>query len=174
MTDPKAIKKAFKRCERALKIFPFLGPKTNSITVRSGEGLSCEVDDGSWKFNVDVPSLVGGGETAPTPEMYEAGALGSCLSITARMWAAKLEIPIESIKVEVEYKTDRRLLFNIGDAPPHWQNISYHVTVESPATEEEVMRVLDMAHSQSHVRADFEHAFDVKRTVTINTSQIAN
>ena len=173
MTHQKNIKKAFERCELALKILPFLGQKNEKVTVRSDKGLSCEVDCNSGKYNVDMPSQVGGRATAPTPGEYEAGALGSCVSIMTRMWAAKLEIPIESVKVEVEYEADRRFLFNIGDVPPHWKSLGYSITVESSAPEEDVMRVLDLAHRQSHVRGDFEYAFDIKRTVTINAPQEA-
>lgn len=171
MTHQKTIKKAFERCELALKMLPFLGQKSEKVTVRSGKGLACEVECESGKYHIDMPSQVGGGATAPTPGEYEAGALGGCVSIMARMWAAKLEVPISSIKVEINYDADRRYLFNIGDVPPHWKRLNYNITVESSAPEEDVMRVLDLAHRQSHVRGDFEHAFDVKRKVMINTPQ---
>lgn len=168
MTDQKQIKKAFNRYKIALEMFPFLGKRKKNITVRSGKGLTCEVDCGSMKYKVDMPAQVGGSATAPTPGEYEAGALGSCVSIMARMWAAKLGVPIKSIKVEVKYETDRRFLFNLGDVPPHWESIGYSITVVSTASEEDVMHVLDLAHRQSHVRGDFEHSFEVKRTVTIH------
>lgn len=171
MADQKSIKKAFNRCKIALKMFPFLGQKSEKVTVRTGKGLACKVDCGSLKYNVDMPTQVGGSAAAPTPEKYEAGALGSCVSIMARMWAAKLDVPIEFVKVEVEYETDRRFLFNIGDVSSHWKSISYNITVVSSAPEADVMRVLDLAHRQSHVRGDFEHAFDVKRTVSIDAPQ---
>lgn len=172
MTHQKNIKKAFNRCKIALKAFPFLGQKNEKVTVRSGKGLTCEVDCGSFKYNVDMPPQVGGSATAPTPGKYEAGALGSCISIMVRMWAAKLDVPIESVKVEVEYEADRRFLFNVGDVSPHWKSLSYDITVVSTAPEEDVRRVLDLAHRQSHVRGDFEHAFNVKRTVSIDTPQV--
>lgn len=172
MADQKNIKKAFNRCKIALKAFPFLGQKNEKVTVRSSEGLTCEVDCGSLKYKVDMPSQVGGGATAPTPGKYEAGALGSCISIMVRMWAAKLNVPIESVKVEVEYKTDRRFLFDIGNVSPHWKSLGYNITVVSSAAETDIMRVLDLAHQQSHVRGDFEHAFNVKRTVSIDVPQV--
>lgn len=174
MRNQKTIKKAFNRCQIALKTFPFLGQKNEKVMVRSGKGLTCEVDCGSFKYNVDMPPQVGGDATAPTPGKYEAGALGSCVSIMVRMWAAKLEVPIESVKVEVEYETDRRFLFNIGNVPSHWKSIGYNISVTSTAPEEDVIQVLDLAHRQSHVRGDFEHAFDIKRTITINGSQRTN
>ena len=172
MADQETIKRAFDRCALALKMLPFLGQKNEKVTVRSDKGLSCEVDCGSMKYYVDMPQNVGGGATAPTPGEYEAGALGSCVSIMVRMWGAKLEVPIESVEVEVEYETDRRFLFNIGDVSPHWKHISYSITVISEAPKEDVKRVLELAHRQSHVRGDFEHAFDVKRKVTINTTEL--
>ncbi|NBC27572.1 MAG: hypothetical protein GVY08_11975 [Bacteroidetes bacterium] len=59
----------------------------------------------------------------------------------------------------------------IGDVLPQWKNLGYEITVKSSAPEQDVMRVLDLAHRESHVRGDFEHAFDVKQTVTINEPQ---
>jgi len=167
MADQKKIKKAFKRCERALKFFPFLGKRNGMVTVHSGEGLSCEVSDGNRDFYVDMPSQVGGDDSAPTPALYEAGALGSCVSITARMWAARLGVPIDSIRVEVEFDIDTRSMFDISDVSPYFQNLDYHITVSSSAPEADVMRVLNLAHNHSHVRSDFENALHINRTVSI-------
>lgn len=117
MADVQTIRTAFEHNEAALKQRPSAGRKTGKVKVCSQDGLACEIESGPWTFSADMPKQVGGGETAPTSGIYEAGALGSCLTIMARMWAAKL------------------------DMPTHWSAIRYRVTVESDAPEADVRRV---------------------------------
>lgn len=168
MSNPEIIKTAFERNEKALQKQPALGRKTGKVVVHASNGLACEIQCGPFTFRADMPETVGGEKSAPTPGMYEAGALGSCIAIMTKMWGAKLAVPIQSVEVEVEYDADTRFLFDVGNVPSHWAAIRYHISVESTAPEGEVMRVLDKAHQQSHVRGDFEHAHTVKRQVTIN------
>lgn len=167
MANSKTIKRAFERTEKAFKEKPSLAQKTGHVKVSSRDGLTCEVEAGSFKFKADMPKAVGGEESAPTPGMYEAAALGSCITIMAKMWAAKMDVPIDVIQVDVEFDMDKRFLFGIDGVPAHWSAIRYHISVESTATEEEVMRVLDKAHNHSHVRGDFEHPFEIKRKISI-------
>ncbi len=161
------IKTAFERTETALKKRPSLGQKTGKVTVRSTEGLTCEIENKGWKFKADMPVQMGGNETAPTPGTYEAAALGSCITILVNMWAAKLDVPVDTVETEVTFEADTSCLFNVNNVPARWQSIRYHIRVESTAPEADVMRVLDAAHNQSHVRGDFEHPFTVGREVTI-------
>lgn len=163
----KEIKAAFERNEQALSRNPLLGKKTGKVKVAGGNGLACEIESGPWKLKTDMPKQVGGSETAPTPGILEAGALGSCIVTMVKMWAAKFDTHIDNIEVEVEFDADVRYLFAVGNAPTHWGAIRYQITVESPASEEDVMRVLDAAHKQSHLRGDFEHAFTVGREIRI-------
>lgn len=167
MADTKIIKAAFERNEQALKKQPQLGQKTGKVAVRSIEGLACEIESGPWKFKADMPTQVGGEAQAPTPGLYEAGALGSCIAIMAKMWAAKLNVPIDKLDIEVEFNADTRFLFDVDNTPAYWSAISYHISVESDAPEADIMRVLDKAHRQSHVRGDFEHPHHLKRKITI-------
>lgn len=67
MTHQKIIKKFFERCELALKMLPFLGQKNEKVTVRTGKGLVCKEECESGTYQIDMPSQVGGGATAPTP-----------------------------------------------------------------------------------------------------------
>lgn len=168
MANPKTIKKAFERTTKAFKEKPSVAQKTGRVKARSEEGLACNIEAGPFNFKTDMPKPIGGDESAPTPGMYEAAALGSCVTIMAKMWGAKLDVPIDSIEAEVEYDVDKRFLFDLGEVPSRWSTIRYHITVESTASEKDVMRVLDKAHQQSHVRGDYEHMHQIERSVTIN------
>lgn len=177
MTNYKTIKKAFERTEKAFTEKPSLAQKIGHVKVCCKDGLTCEVEAGSFKFKADMPKAVGGTESAPTPGMYEAAALGSCVTIMAKMWAVKMDVPLNAIQVDVEFDMDKRFLFGIGGVPAHWSAIRYHISVESTAPEEEVMHVLDKAHNHSHVRGDFEHSFEIERKISIiksNFDRVSN
>jgi uncharacterized OsmC-like protein len=157
------IKEAFERNQRALLRQPALGKKYGKVKVSLKDGLCCQVESGCWKFISDMPVNVGGDQTAPAPGLYVAGALGSCIAIMAKMWASKLDIPVKNIEIEVSYESDMSMLFGVNDVPARWKSISYTAYVESNASEEDIQKVLELAHSHSHVRGDLEHAFCIER-----------
>lgn len=171
MKDMEKIKEAFERNEKVLLKQPLLGKKSGTVKASLKEGLGCHVESGCWKFSSDMPVKVGGEQTAPPPGIYVAGALGSCIAIMAKMWAAKLDIPMKNIEIEVSYEADMSMLFGVNDVPAHWKSISYVATVESNAPEKEIQKVLDLAHKHSHVRGDLEHAFHIERIGNIHTTK---
>lgn len=172
MDTQETLKTAFERNAAALSKRPSLGQKTGKVSVLSTAGLACEITSGSWRFKADMLAKVGGTETGPSPGIFEAGALGSCIAIMTKMWGAKLDVPIDKVEVEVEFDADTRFLYGLDEVPSHWSAIRYHITVESSASKEEVRRVLDYAHRQSHVRGDFEYGHKIDRKITIKSSKL--
>lgn len=163
MKDSGKIKEAFQRNEQALLRQPLLGQKSGTVKVRLENGLRCEVEGSGWKFTSDMSVKVGGEQSAPPPGFYVAGALGSCIAIMAKMWASKLDIPIESIEIDVSYEADMSMLFGVNGVPAHWKKIAYSASVDSPASEEDIQKVLELAHKHSHIRGDLEYAFHIER-----------
>ena len=88
MTETEKIKFALERSIKALKLKPSLGLGTGKSTTRIKNGLTCEIQEGSWKFTADMPASIGGNAVGPTPGVYGRAALGSCLAIGYMMVAA--------------------------------------------------------------------------------------
>lgn len=61
------------------------------------------VVDGKHVYYADEPARLGGDDTGPTPGSFLAAALGTCTSITLRMYAERKELPVERIRVGVDY-----------------------------------------------------------------------
>jgi uncharacterized OsmC-like protein len=167
MADAETIRTAFQRNAQALSLRPSLGQKTTLMKVRLRDGTTCECEGSGWNLTVDVGKESGGNHAGPGPGVLERAALGSCLAIGYSTWAAVLEVPIDYLEVEIESDFDSRAMHSIGDKPPGFDAIRYRVIIESPASEADVMRVIDAADAHSPVRDDFSRAIPVAREVRI-------
>jgi len=162
-----AIRRAFERCAKALSLRPSLGRSTAASRTRVREGLVCDIEDGPWKLTADFSAKLGGGETAPNPGTYGRAALGSCLAIGYMIRAAKYGVPIAALEVEVQADYDTGALLGTSPAPPGYREVRYAVTVESPASDAEVRRVLDEADAHSPYLHIFMRPQACRRSVRI-------
>lgn len=168
MADTETIKNAWLRNQKAVRLKPGMGISTATTKIRLCDGTTCEVEHKHWKFNVDIGKSEGGNDAGPGPGILERGALGSCLAIAYSQHAAVMGVPVNSIEIEVESDLDARGMLAIDDRPPGFKELRYKVTIQSEASEEEVLKVIEKADQHSPVLDDFKRAIPVKREVTIN------
>jgi uncharacterized OsmC-like protein len=168
VTSPRIVKDALERNARLIAARPSIGQGTAVTKVTLNPGLACDVEDGPWKFSVGMTEKYGGTNIGPNPGVYGRAALGSCLAIGYGMWAARLEIPIRSIVVEVRARYDVRGELAIDESVrPGYADIVYAVTVDTDASEADVMRVLDTADRHSSWLDDLRNPVPLSREVHI-------
>ena len=63
-------------------------------------------DDLGHTWTADEPTEVGGGNTAPSPDRLILAGLGACTAITLRMVAARRQIPLTGVEVELQLNPD--------------------------------------------------------------------
>jgi uncharacterized OsmC-like protein len=161
------IRVAVDRSAKAVQLRPSLGRSTGVSRTRIRQGLSCEIEEGPWKLAADMPEQIGGSGAAPTPGVFGRAALGSCLAIGYMMRAATLGVPIDALEVEVQADYDDGALLGVSDSPPGYLEVRYSITVESPAPESDVMRVLDEGDARSPYLDVFRRAQSCKRQVRV-------
>jgi uncharacterized OsmC-like protein len=149
------VRTVFERNAKALRLRPSVGQGTAVTKVRWVDGLRCEIEEGPWKLVTDMSAKSGGENAGPNPGILGRAALGSCLAIGYTLWSAWRGVPITSLEVEVQAGYDSRSLYGVEGGRPGYSSIRYIVKVESPAPEEEVIRLLDEADAQS----DYLHVF---------------
>ena len=167
MTNSEKLKVAFERTEKALSLRPALGKGTGYSIARIKNGLTCEIEEGPWKLLADMPEQVGGNMAGPTPGVYGRAALGSCLAIGYMMRAAKFDVLIKSLQVEVHADYDDGALFGTIDLPAGYLNVRYIVTIESDSPEERILNLLDEADKHSPYLDVFSRGQDCSRQVHI-------
>lgn len=166
------IKVAVERTTKALSLKPALGQSTGVSKAKIKNGLTCEIQEGNWKFLADMPASVGGNVQGPTPGVYGRAALGSCLAIGYMMAAAKKDIPINALEVEVQADFDDGALFGTADVFPGYSEVRYTVTIESEAPGEDVLKMIEEADQHSPYLDVFSRAQKCKKEVHVISPKI--
>jgi uncharacterized OsmC-like protein len=174
MPAPSAIKAALERNAKVVEARPSVGQGTAITRVTLHPGLACDVEDGPWKFNVGMTEKYGGLNNGPNPGVYGRAALGSCLAIGYAMWAARMEIAIRSLTVEVKARYDVRGELGVDDSiRPGYTDVVYVVTVDTDASDEAVQQWLDTADRHSSWLDDLRNPVPVSREIHIVRSEPA-
>ena len=168
------IKEAFERGRKAVRLRPAVGQGTATTTARVINGCTCEIEDGPWKLTVDMPEKHGGENKGPNSGIIGRGALASCLTIGYVRWAAAMDIPLDSLEVEVQADYDVRGEFGVAEVAPGYTGMRYVVRVESTAPERDVMRMLVQADLLSPYLDVFANPHKVDRVVEYQQTQQHN
>ena len=167
-TRPQTISAALDRVEKAVTKHPSLGIDTDRSVTTVTDGLRCTSEEGTWRFETDLPDTMGGDGSGPSPGVLGRAALGSCLAMGYQLRAARLGVELKSVTVEIEADSDVAGMLSTGtSARPGYGEVRYHVSVESSAPEGDVLRVLDEGDALSPYRDVFSAETPMKRTVSI-------
>jgi len=168
MEDQEPIRIAIERNLKVVTARPSFGQGTSVTRVTLRPGLSAEVEEGPWKFNVGMTSKYGGHDDAPNPGVYGRAALGSCLAIGYSMWAARMGVPITSLSVEVQAVYDvRGELGASDDVRPGYERMHCVVSVETTASEDTVQKWLEKAERHSSWLDDLRNPVPVSRELRL-------
>ena len=171
MTDLQRIQAAFERNVKALTRQPTIGQKTYVTRVCVRNGLTCDIQEGPWTLTADLSATSGGNNAGPTPGILGRAALGSCLAISYMLWAARLDIPLANIAVEVQADADARGLYGVDRVPAGYTAVRYVVSLTSSAPRESVIRLLNMAEEHSPYLDVFRREQSLQRTVHIRATE---
>jgi putative redox protein len=107
--------------------------------VRYGDGLG---------FTADEPARLGGDDAGPDPYTLLLAALGSCISMTVRLYARRKGWPVERVEVRLRQRRlharDCADCETQGDAFVHRIERALHVTGD--LTDEQHARLREIAH----------------------------
>lgn len=170
MADQVSLKEAIDRGITNLKENPGLGRGTATTRVTLRSGVTCDIEDGRWTLVGDEGESDGGAGLGPDPGVFVRAGLGSCLAMGYAMWAAHLDVPIDSVEVTVEADYDASGGYGIDDTvSPGWGAVRYSAEIASSAPPEKVRELVGYADRHSSVLDIIRRAIPV-----IGTHKIAS
>ena len=106
---------ALNRSAKAVTMRPAVGQYTHKTSAAINGGTKCRIREKHLDMEVDVPPSIGGGGEGPTPGALMRGALTSCIAIGVKLWAARADVKIDFVDVQMEADVDARGELGVDD-----------------------------------------------------------
>ena len=121
----------------------------SEVVVTSLENLRNEVRYGAGhSFITDEPVAAGGEDAGPDPYTLMLAALGSCISMTLKLYARRKQWPLESVTVHLRqsriHSKDCQECTQDQDGFVH--RIERKVSITGPLSEEQRAHLQEIAH----------------------------
>jgi uncharacterized OsmC-like protein len=173
MADPITIRDIAERNARMLALKPTRGHLTGVTKASLVDGLRCEIEEGTWRLSADMPVKAGGDGTAPTPGVLGRGALASCIVVSIAFWAARLDIAIDALAVEVQADFNARGELGVDETVrAGYQEVRYQVAIDSPASQAAIVDLLDTALRHSPYIDVFGRAQSMACALRLNGEEV--
>lgn len=110
------------------------------LVAENGQGrYQQRVCAGQHEWIADEPESIGGADAGPAPFDFLMAALGSCTSITLRMYAERKGIALKKLSVYLEHEK--------SEVDGKWHDhIRREITLEGELSAEQRQRMLDIAN----------------------------
>jgi putative redox protein len=120
----------------------------DAIVKESGEGkFGQAVILGKHTLTADEPVAVGGSDQGPSPYEFLLAALGTCTSMTLRMYADLKKIPLEQVIVKLTHQKIHANESQDGDnSAALIDHIDRIIELRGDLTEEQRMKLLEIAN----------------------------
>jgi uncharacterized OsmC-like protein len=153
---PDQLKDLYVQRARVLSRRPELALGSGVTRVVVADDLACDVEQVG---RVDLPIAEGGGASAVSPAALMRASIGACLATGYCIWAARLDVPLGSVSVDVACCEDTRGRLELAsEIAVGWQQMWVHVTIESAAPEADVRRIVAAADRLSPMLANLSPA----------------
>ena len=120
----------------------------SEVVVTSQKNLQNEVRYGvGHAFTTDEPRAAGGDDAGPDPYTLLLGALGSCISMTVRLYARRKQWPVETVTVRLRMnRLHAKDCQECIDKEGFIHRIERAVTITGDLSDEQHARLQEIAH----------------------------
>jgi putative redox protein len=141
---------------------------TFAVTTALLNDYQTSVQIRDFSLTVDEPEQIGGNNTGPTPVELVLAALGTCQEIVYATYARVLGIPLNGVEVAAEGRLDLRGFFGVGEKPAGFQDVTYTVSIDSPASQDEIARLVAAVNAHCPVLDILQQPVSVSGSYRLN------
>ncbi|MEN3971649.1 alpha/beta fold hydrolase [Sphingomicrobium sp. XHP0235] len=118
-----------------------------TVRVETAGGKFAQwVVTGSHRFIADEPKSYGGEDDGPTPYDLLLAALGTCTSMTMKMYAERKKLPLDKVTIELEHSRDHHQdCIDCDKDGAKIEAIDRHIRMEGDLTAEQRERLIEIA-----------------------------
>jgi uncharacterized OsmC-like protein len=166
---PAGLKDLYSRRAAAIRRRPAMALASGHARARAADGLACDVVQADLTaLRLDLPLADGGTGAGPQPEQLLRAALAGGLAMGYRLWAARLDVPLEAVEVDLSCEHDQRGQLGVDPAVPvGWQRVVIDVILTSRASEGALEGLVDEANRRSLVLANLSPQIERVHRLTI-------
>lgn len=119
-----------------------------AMVSESGKGrFAQEIVIGSHVLTADEPIETGGNDSGPSPYDFLLAALGSCTSMTLRMYAEFKKIPLKKVIVKLQYdKIHAKDCADCENSQSRIDHINRQIELQGELTEDQRQKLLEIAN----------------------------
>ncbi len=138
-------------------------PSLVSVETASGK-FQQTVRVGKHVFLADEPESLGGADSGPSPYDLLLAALGSCTSMTMKMYADRKGIPLEGVYIVLEHSREHvEDCRSCNNEDNRIDVIDRSITLKGDLTEEQRQKLLGIAQ-KCPVHRTLENRIDIHTT----------
>lgn len=139
------IRDAIERVVSVFKRKPEAALSTKQASGSLTEGLVCRLTSAGPQVVMDMPKVLGGDESAPSPGYYIRAGLIGCVAIGIKLTAVREGIDIRTIEVDVEMDFDDAAMLAVGTSSAAPLATRLSIRIDSPAPWDSVVAMVDRA-----------------------------
>jgi putative redox protein len=165
-----SVKEAIQQTAAAVEADAAAGKVRYQAKTQWEEDVRCTAKVRDFEtMTIDEPAAFGGGDAAMSPADVVLVALGTCQEIMYAALASAMDIQLDECKVDVTADLDLKGLMGMDDdVPPGLLAMDYHVQLKSPASDEELKKLVDMVERQCPLLDTLTRGIEVTGKVNIN------
>jgi putative redox protein len=116
-----------------------------TVSLSANDRYRTAIHTGNHDWHLDMPVADGGDDTEPNPDEALLGALGSCMAMTAKLYAVRKGWPLEAVDVDlsIERYTGADYVGYTGDATYVYE-VRENIVFHGPLTDEQLARLHDI------------------------------
>lgn len=108
---------------------------TITAHLQRDQGPQTQLSNGRHRWQSDIVSAIGGGDTAPDPHDLLDSALAACTALTLELYIRRKGLAVTAIDVQIEHEES-----------PALYKLRRRIAIEGDLTEPERQRLLEIAN----------------------------